>query len=66
MSLEEAIDLWLSDRIGGMSDADIVSTAALLTRLYRRVTAPEPSATKRSPTARTTSKSRRKNGRHRT
>lgn len=40
MSLEEAIDLWLGERVGEMSHAEIERTAAMLTRLYRRVTGP--------------------------
>jgi AcrR family transcriptional regulator len=51
MSVEEAIDLWLGERVGKMSPAEIDRTAAMLTRLYRRVTGPEldapsPRATK--------------------
>jgi len=45
MSLEEGIDLWLGDRIGDMSDDEIRGIATMLTRLYRRVTGPDPETT---------------------
>jgi AcrR family transcriptional regulator len=41
MSVEEAIDLWLGERVGDMDQAEIESTARMLTRLYRRVIAPD-------------------------
>ncbi len=42
MALEEGIDLWLGERIGAMSEAEMASSASMLTRLYRRVVeAPE-------------------------
>lgn len=37
VSLEEGIDLWLGERIGAMTDADIREAASMLTALYRRV-----------------------------
>jgi AcrR family transcriptional regulator len=37
MGVEEAIDLWLGDRIGSMSDEEIEATAAMLGRLYQDV-----------------------------
>lgn len=43
MALEEGIDLWLGERVGSMSDPEIVTTAAMLTRLYRGVAAPPAS-----------------------
>ncbi|MBS2016279.1 MAG: TetR/AcrR family transcriptional regulator [Deltaproteobacteria bacterium] len=53
-ALEEAIDLWLGDRIGTMTEAEMHETAAMLTRLYRRVAeAPhdaETAPTKKRPT----------------
>jgi AcrR family transcriptional regulator len=60
MALEEGIDLWLGERIGGMSDPEIVTTAAMLTRLYRGVAAPEAEATKPAATKKT--KKTAKNG----
>jgi len=48
LSLEEGIDLWLADRIGGMTPREIDAAAVMLTRLYRRIAAPEPAA-QRSP-----------------
>lgn len=59
VSLEEGIDLWLGERIGAMTDADIVETAKMLTALYRRVIGetrtPEPARKtrgRRAPTRR--------------
>jgi hypothetical protein len=40
MALEEGIDLWLGERIGGMNEKEVVSTAAMLTRFYRNVAEP--------------------------
>lgn len=37
MALEEGIDLWLGERIGAMSESEMIETASMLTRLYRRV-----------------------------
>jgi AcrR family transcriptional regulator len=42
VSLEEGIDLWLAERASGMSRKEIDAAAVTLTRLYRRVAAPEP------------------------
>ena len=39
--LEEAIDLWLGERIGAMSADEIERTAAMLTGLYRDVAEPK-------------------------
>jgi AcrR family transcriptional regulator len=41
MALEEGIDLWLGERIGGMDATELEETAVVLTKLYRRVAEPE-------------------------
>jgi AcrR family transcriptional regulator len=46
--LEEAIDLWLGERIGGMRPKEMAATAAMLTRLYRDVAEPRPGAARRA------------------
>ena len=46
MGLEEGIDLWLGERVGGMSEKEIKSSAALLTGIYRRVAEPPVVTTK--------------------
>jgi AcrR family transcriptional regulator len=50
MSVEEAIDVWLGERVGEMSPLEIKRTAAMLTRLYRRVTGPDSDAPQPHPT----------------
>jgi AcrR family transcriptional regulator len=52
MAVEEGIDLWLGERVGGMSDGEIGETAVMLTRLYRGIAAPP----KKTPTPTTTKK----------
>lgn len=47
MALEEGIDLWLGERVGGMTDAEIADAADMLTRLYRDVA--EPKAPPKNP-----------------
>lgn len=47
MGLEESIDLWLGERIGGMKAKEMAATAALLTRLYRDVVEPRADAVQR-------------------
>ena len=44
MGLEEAIDLWIGERIGDMKAKEMTATAALLTRLYRDVAEPRAGA----------------------
>src|SRR5262249_26423825 len=41
MALEEGIDLWLGERIGGMDATELEEAAVMLTKLYRRVAEPE-------------------------
>lgn len=38
--LDEGINLWLAERVGDMSEAEIDTTAAALTRFYRQAVAP--------------------------
>jgi len=65
MSIEEGFDLWLGEHVGEMSARDITRTAAMLTRLYRRLIGPDdagpaaaapppPPPAKRSPAKKAT------------
>lgn len=48
MAVEEGIDLWLGERIGGMDAAEIDAIADVLTGVYRRVAEAPPRTTKKS------------------
>jgi AcrR family transcriptional regulator len=49
VGLEEGIDLWLGERVGDMSEAEIDATAALLTGFYRQAVAPPGAVAKKAP-----------------
>lgn len=49
--LEEGLNLWLADRIGEMSEAEIDATAARLTGFYRQAVAPPPGPEQKAPRA---------------
>jgi AcrR family transcriptional regulator len=60
IALEEGIDLWLGNLIGGMSGSEIAKTATMLTALYRRVIGADVPA----PTPKTSAKTKTKRSTH--
>lgn len=60
MAMEEGIDLWLGERIGGMTPKEIASAAAMLTRVYRRLAAPDDAGAPPRPAPEKTSRDPRR------